>query len=228
MEKQDLLLLHGALGSKDQFQALIPLLETDFEIYTLDFSSHGAMPPENEFGIITFANEVLDELIKWDINRINIFGYSMGGYVATFLAMHTNRVNKAFTLGTKFLWTSDYSDKEVLKLDPDKILQKVPAFAEELQARHQTDWKLLLDRTKQMMLDLGHFNILPINRLQEIDTEICVGIGENDNTVTLGETIEVHSALQKGSLCVLPHTQHPLEKVNPVLLAESIKQYFIR
>ena len=33
MEKQDLLLLHGALGSKDQFQSLIPLLEVDFEIY---------------------------------------------------------------------------------------------------------------------------------------------------------------------------------------------------
>src|ERR1017187_3684255 len=154
MEKQDLLLLHGALGSKSQFQNLIPLLETDFEIYTLDFSGHGDMPPQNEFGIITFANEVLDELAKWDIDKINVFGYSMGGYVATYLALNSNRILKGFTLGTRFLWTPEYAEKETGKLDPDKILEKVPAYAEELMMRHKAmDWEILLDKTKQMMLD---------------------------------------------------------------------------
>jgi esterase/lipase len=227
MEKQDLLLLHGALGSKDQFQNLIPLLEVDFEIYTLDFSGHGTTKPETEFGIITFANEVLDELIKWDIHKINVFGYSMGGYIATFLALHTNRINKAFTLGTKFLWTTEYADKETSKLDPEKILKKVPAFAEELKAKHlHLDWKILLEKTKQMMQDLGRFNVLPINELCNIDTPICVGIGDKDNTVSVEEAYNVYSVLQNSDLCVLPNTVHPLEKVNTLLLAEAIKQYF--
>ena len=133
------------------------------------------MPPKNEFGIITFANEALDELIKWDIDKINVFGYSMGGYVAAFLALHTNRINKAFTLGTKFLWTLEYAERETLKLNPDKILEKAPAFADALQATHsQTDWKTLLEKTKSMMMDLGRFNLLPIEGLHNINTNIYI------------------------------------------------------
>jgi len=227
MEKQDLLLLHGALGSKSQFQSLIPLLELDFEIYTLDFSSHGDMPAENEFGIITFANEVLDELIKWDIDRINIFGYSMGGYVASYLALHTNRINKAFTLGTKFLWTTEYAEKETLKLNPDKIMEKVPAYAEELQARHpHMDWKILLEKTRQMMLELGRTNLLPEDMMHEIQTEICIGLGDRDNTVKVEEAVSVFRSLTNAKLCILPDTPHPLDKVNTTMLADVIKHYF--
>jgi esterase/lipase len=228
MEKQDLLLLHGALGSQTQFQNLIPLLEADFEVYTLDFSSHGEMPPENEFGIITFANEVLDELIRWDIDKINVFGYSMGGYVAMYLALHTNRINKAFTLGTKFLWTEEYVDKESQKLNPDKILEKVPAFAAELQVRHrQVDWKHMLEKTSNMMAELGRNSLLSEDILKEINAEICVGMGDSDNTVKVEEAMAVYKALAHAKLCILPNTQHPFEKVNMTLLAEAIKQYFL-
>lgn len=228
MEKQDLLLLHGALGSRSQFQGLIPLLEPDFEIYTLDFSGHGDMPPQTEFGIITFANEVLDELARWDIDKINVFGYSMGGYIACYLALNSTRIIKAFTLGTKFLWTPEYAAFETRKLNPEKILEKVPAYAEELRLRHRSlDWQLLLEKTSRMMTDLGYFNLLTADRIAEIEKQICIGLGELDNTVDIDETIAVYKSMPNGRLCVLPNTTHPLEKVNPVLLAQAIRQHFI-
>jgi pimeloyl-ACP methyl ester carboxylesterase len=227
MEKQDLLLLHGALGSKNQFDPLVALLENDFEIYTMDFSGHGEAHPAHEFGIITFANEVLDELAKWDIDKINIFGYSMGGYVAAYLGLFTNRINKAYTLGTKFLWTSAYAEKEVQKLIPEKIIAKVPAFAEELQTRHKAnDWKELLNKTRQMMLDLGMFNLMTLDMIRGIKSDLCIGLGDMDNTVTVEETISVYNALPKGSLSFFPKTKHPIEQVNTFLLAESIKEFF--
>lgn len=227
MEKQDLLLLHGALGSKSQFQSLIPLLEEHFEIYTLDFSGHGEMAVGNDFGIITFANEVLYELAKWHIDKINIFGYSMGGYVATYLALHSDRVLKAFTLGTKFLWTPEYAGDETRKLDADKILLKVPAFAEELKIRHQKhDWKHLLDRTSTMMRELGDNNLMTLEALKEVKSEICIGLGDMDNTVGIDETAAVYHAIPASKLSVMPNTQHPFEKVNPALLAENIRQFF--
>jgi pimeloyl-ACP methyl ester carboxylesterase len=227
MEKQDLLLLHGALGSKSQFQPLAEMLEDDFEIYTMDFSSHGNTHPATEFGIITFANEVLDELALWDIDKINIFGYSMGGYVAAYLALFTNRINKAYTLGTKFLWTYDYAEHEVRKLNPEKILEKVPAYAEELKSRHpETDWTDLLAKTKTMMLDLGRFNLLSLDMIRGIKSEFCVGVGDLDNTVSVDETVSVYHALPKGKLSILPNTKHPLEQVDNTLLAASIRQFF--
>jgi pimeloyl-ACP methyl ester carboxylesterase len=228
MEKPDLLFLHGALGAKSQFNPLIPLLENHFEIYTMDFSGHGDGHAVDEFGIIRFANEVLDELARWDIDKINIFGYSMGGYVAAYLALFTNRVQKGFTLGTKFLWTGEYAEKEVLKLNPDKILEKVPAFADELQARHKnTEWKEMLEKTKNMMLDLGRFNLLPLDMLSGIQTRFCIGLGDMDNTVGIDETVSVHHAIPYSNLCIFPQTHHPLEKVNPVILSEALKLFFV-
>ncbi len=228
MEKQDLLLLHGALGAKSQFQNLIPFLEEHFEIYTLDFSAHGEKPPGNDFGIITFANEVLYELAKWDIGKINIFGYSMGGYVATYLALNTDRVMNAFTLGTKFLWTEEYASKETRKLDPEKILQKVPAYAEELKSRHKhLDWKEMLEKTGQVMLELGSNNLLGLDNLKKVNAKLCVGIGDSDNIVSIDEGVSVYHAIPGAKLCVLPNTLHPFEKVNLTLLAEAMKQFFI-
>jgi len=219
--------LHGALGSQSQFQNLIPLLEEHFEIYTLDFSGHGDMPPANDFGIITFANEVLYELAKWHIDKINIFGYSMGGYVATYLALNSDRVIKAFALGTKFLWTPEYAANETRKLNADKILEKVPAYAEELKTRHkQQDWRDLLNKTGQMMHELGAGNLLTIENLRQVKPEICIGVGDMDNTVGIDETVSVFHALPNSKLCVLPNTLHPFEKVNQVLLAENIRQFF--
>ena len=227
MEKQDLLLLHGALGSQSQFQNLIPLLEEHFEIYTLDFSGHGEKSARNDFGIITFANEVLYELAKWHIDKINIFGYSMGGYVATYLALNSDRVIKAFTLGTKFLWTPEYAEKEIQKLDPVKIQEKVPAFAEELKLRHkQLPWEQMLEKTGKMMQDLGTNNLLSLESLKQVNAEICVGIGDSDNTVGIDESVSVYHAIPRSGMCVLPNTLHPLEKVNPILLSESLKQFF--
>jgi pimeloyl-ACP methyl ester carboxylesterase len=227
VEKQDLLLLHGALGSQSQFQNLIPLLEEHFEIYTLDFSGHGDMPVGNDFGIITFANEVLYELAKWHIDKINIFGYSMGGYVATYLALNSDRVIKAFTLGTKFLWTPEYAEKETRKLDPAKIIEKVPSFAEEVRQRHKhLSFEDILSKTSRMMLDLGSNNLLSLDSFKNVNAEICVGIGDSDNTVGIDESVSVYHAIPRSKMCVLPNTLHPFEKVNPILLTESLKQFF--
>ena len=227
MEKQDLLLLHGALGAQSQFQNLIPLLEEHFEIYTLDFSGHGEKAARNDFGIITFANEVLYELAKWHIDKINIFGYSMGGYVATYLAMNSDRVIKAFTLGTKFLWTPEYAEKETKKLDLIKIMEKVPAFADELKQRHkQLSREEILAKTSRMMLDLGNNNLLSLESLKQVNAEICVGIGDSDNTVNIDESVSVYHAIPRSRMCVLPNTLHPFEKINPILLTESLKQFF--
>ena len=88
MKKPDLLLLHGAIATKDQFDSLIPLLEADFDCHTLNFSGHGHEVTDKPFGIAQFAQDVIEWVNNNDHQSINIFGYSMGGYVAMYLAFH--------------------------------------------------------------------------------------------------------------------------------------------
>ena len=80
--KEQLLLLHGALGSTAPFDSIIKPLENTYEVYTLNFDGHGGEPIPEHFSIDLFTNNVIDFLNTKAIDNITVFGYSMGGYVA--------------------------------------------------------------------------------------------------------------------------------------------------
>ena len=65
-----LLLLHGAVGSKDQLQPLADLLKNDFNIHTFNFSGHGGKPfTEEQFSIRAFAAELNEYLLTQQIQH---------------------------------------------------------------------------------------------------------------------------------------------------------------
>ena len=66
----------------------------------MNFSGHGGRPiPKEHFSIEMFAGDVIKFMDSAGIDSINIFGYSMGGYTAVYLARHhPERVKKIFRL----------------------------------------------------------------------------------------------------------------------------------
>jgi pimeloyl-ACP methyl ester carboxylesterase len=226
---QHLLLLHGALGAADQLQPLKAALSNNYHVHTLSFKGHGGMDDIATFSIQAFAEQVLHYLDQHAIDKVNIFGYSMGGYVALYLAhQHPERIQKIFTLATKFLWTPAVAQQEIKMLDAEKIAEKLPAFAQTLEKRHAPlDWKKLLKKTADMMIGLGDHTPLTDAVLEQLELPVLVGIGDKDNMVTLEETIQVYRKLKNANLLVLPKTQHPIEKVNLEKLADAISSYFI-
>ena len=126
---KNLLVLHGAIGSKSQFDSIASLLDNQFDIHLLNFSGHGGEAFKENFNISQFADDVLTYLKLNKIASIDIFGYSMGGYVALYLAKnHPEKVGKIITLGTKLSWTPDIAAKETKMLVADKIEEKIPAI----------------------------------------------------------------------------------------------------
>lgn len=223
-----LLLLHGAIGAKDQLQPLAEELKNNFEIHSINFSGHGGAAMPNTFSIKIFANDVLNYLKENNIEKINIFGYSMGGYVALYLAKHhPNKVEKIFTLATKFEWTPDIAQKEIKMLDADKIAEKIPAFEKTLEKRHQpNDWKVLLQKTSDMMIALGNNNTLRLSDLANIIIPVTISVGDDDNMVTLSETKDVCRNLKNGRLIILSDTLHPIEKIDVSNLGKELIHFF--
>ena len=226
---QQLLLLHGAIGSSEQFDTLLPLLKGQFDVSALDFSGHGGRAiPAREFSISLFAQDVLNWLNENKVQTIDIFGYSMGGYVALYLAKHyPERVGKVFTLATKFDWNPEGAAKEAAMLNPEKIAEKVPAFAKTLEQKHgEKNWKAVLSKTAAMMIALGDLPALSLDDLSGIQHSVRVSVGDKDAMVSQEETIAVCNQLKNGQLLVLPQTQHPFEKVDPEVIAKEISLYF--
>lgn len=222
-----LLLLHGAIGAADQFQPIATALEKDYNIHTLNFSGHGGADMADVFSIDRFAEDIARYIEENKLEKVSIFGYSMGGYVALHLAKHRPElVNRVVTLATKFHWDEATAVKEVGMLNAEVIEQKIPKFAETLQNRHYpNNWKTVLGKTADMLHAMGQDNPLKIEEYAAINIPVLVLLGDRDKMITLEETVAVYKALPNAQMGILPNTPHPIEAVNKDALCFMIQQF---
>ena len=224
---KNIILLHGAIGSKEQLEPLATeLKQQGYHVFTLNFSGHGQTPFQANFGIEQFALE-LEQFIKTNhLEKPTVFGYSMGGYVALYLAkQQSTLLGNIITLGTKFEWSPEIAQKEIKMLDSKTIIEKVPKFAETLKQRHGNDWEFLLQKTAEMMLNLGNKNALSLTDFTTIENKVLIGLADKDTMVSLEETTSVYKQLKDGAMYMLPNTKHPIETVNVGLLTNIIVQF---
>jgi pimeloyl-ACP methyl ester carboxylesterase len=226
---KDLLFLHGALGAKTQLTALAELLKDDFNIHTLNFDGHGDRPTDQPFSIDLFAQNLSDHLDEQNLSGISVFGYSMGGYVALKLALlQPFRFERIITLGTKFKWNPEEAVKESKMLNPVKIEEKVPAFAKYLSNLHTAqDWKINMDKTAQMMLDLGNGRAMDDEQFSRIKTKCFIGVGDNDAMVTREETEHAARTIPRAEFYMLENTIHPIDKIDMNRLAQTIREMIL-
>jgi pimeloyl-ACP methyl ester carboxylesterase len=224
---QPIIFLHGAIGAEDQLQPLRDhFSKNNFATYSFSFSGHGKIPFRDKFGIEQFSDELKKFILENALEKPHIFGYSMGGYVALYLAAKDPELfGTVITLGTKFNWSKETAEKEIKMLDPKAIEEKVPRFATALQQRHGEEWKLLLQRTSEMMLSLGNDNLLSETAVKQITTPVIIGLADHDNMVTFEETVNVYRQLQNASFFVLANTRHPIETVDAAMLYNVVSRF---
>lgn len=226
----DLLLLHGALGASGQLEPLASVMTASARVHRLDFEGHGSEPARDRpFRASHFVENVIAYLDRSGIERVNVFGYSMGGYVALCLAgSRPGRVAGIATLGTKFRWDHATAAREASRLNPEKIREKVPRFAEALEARHQSagGWESVLARTAEFLEDLGANPPLTDEVLAQVPQPVLVMVGDRDATVSVDESRGVVRSLPAGRLTVLPDTPHPIEQVPPARILPYLRDFF--
>ncbi|MBN2060318.1 MAG: alpha/beta hydrolase [Deltaproteobacteria bacterium] len=227
--KEQLLLLHGALGAGIQFETLTPYLENRFDVHAPDFEGHGRSEVKDRpFSMKNFSENVLEYMDANGIKQADIFGHSLGGHVGLYMAaFFTERINGVFTLGTKFLWTPEIAEKENALLDPDKIREKVPHYAGMLEERHvASGWEVLLGKAKDFHNFLAVNNPLRDEDIEKIEKKVRICLGDRDKMVTIEESLRIYHLLKDGEFQILPRTPHPLEKVPLEFLSNSICDFF--
>lgn len=222
-----LILLHGALGSESLLKPLARELAADYEVHSLNLSGHGNAPFNTEgFGIDIFAEELLAFIESKQLHKPLIFGYSMGGYVALYLeATRPNTFEHIITLGSKFRWNPEVSQKEASRLKPEIIEEKVPVFANMLLDRHGDQWKDLLHATAAMMTGLGATPLLDSSTLASIQTTVTIMRGDQDNMVSEEESRVAAANIPRAVFLELKETPHPIEKVDSDLLTSQLRSY---
>lgn len=225
--KKTLILLHGALGSSKQFKELKSVLSNDFDVHTLNFDGHGGKTLDVDYSIDRFSDNLLAYLEVSKISQAQIFGYSMGGYVALKAALKKpEAIGKIITLGTKFDWTEEAAAQEVKMLNPEKVEDKIPVFAEKLKSEHAPqDWKVVMTKTAEMMINMGNGARLMDDDFTKIQHEVKLGWASLDHMVTREETEKTAQLLPNANMEVIEGAKHLLESVDVEVLVNFIKDF---
>lgn len=223
-----LLCLHGALATHHQFDLLFPHLTDTFTFHSLDFEGHGTIP----FSARTLRPEhLVENVIAYldtnDLARVNLFGYSLGGYVACMVTKeHPERVERVVTLGTRYLWDAPTLERELRMADPATMQAKVPRFVEALAQQHlASGWEAVVAQTQNLLRANYETNGLTGEYLATITQPVRVMVGDRDSTAGVAESLAAYQSLPNGQFEVLPSTPHPFQKVNMARLAISLKEF---
>lgn len=90
-----LIILHGLLGSLDNWVPVAQKLAAHFQVFLVDLRNHGQSPHAEEFGYDEMAADVRQFLTELRLEAAHVLGHSMGGKVAMrFAQLHPDKVNK--------------------------------------------------------------------------------------------------------------------------------------
>jgi len=220
---KQLVLIHGALGSGEEFNQLLPFLENHFHVHIYEIPGHGAKSEAiHDFNIDAITRDLKNYLST--IGNSYIFGFSLGGYLAIHLSLtYPQHILGIVTLGTKFNWSPEIADHEKKSLNSSFLEQKVPPFFEYLQQLHGEHLDRLFTATAEFMTDLGAHPKLTDRTVRNVNIPIQITRGGKDRMVTPEESLVISKALKKGSYFEIPSFIHPLGFLKKKHVAEHIR-----
>jgi pimeloyl-ACP methyl ester carboxylesterase len=218
------ILLHGALASARQFDTLLSMLP-DREKYTaINLPGHGGRPLDGPFSLSSWADDILAFMDQKGVDKARFWGYSMGGYVALYMAWkHPDRVEHVTMLNTKLDWSVETSTYMMKMVNPDKIRMKVPALAEHLAVIHApVDWSEVALKTADFMASLGAGAGIPPEIWPSIACPIRILLSENDQVVAYAETAEAVVKMPQADFSRVPNSGHGWDQID---LGELVKLF---
>lgn len=223
----NILLLHGALGTKRQLANLADSLD-HATCRSITFTGHGesGIPPQG-LSFELFLRDI-DLALEKVGGPVHLVGYSMGGYVALlWAAAHPQRVASVCAIGSKLVWTPEGLQKELKRMDPTAMEEKVPEFAMGLAATHGMDrWKQLVTATAAEMTRLAEKPMLTDEVLAKIDCPVLLAVGDQDTTAIPEDMLAVSRKLKDAGVLVIPRTRHPFEDIDLDLLITQLSRFW--
>jgi esterase len=82
-----LIILHGLLGSLNNWHSLAGKLSEHFCVYTVDQRNHGGSPHSDVFTYSAMTDDLEEFMVSGEIQRAHFLGHSMGGKTAMHMAL---------------------------------------------------------------------------------------------------------------------------------------------
>lgn len=226
--QENLLLLPGLLGTiGDEWRSFIDPLSQRYRLILVDLRGHGRSENNN---LLLSPEQMVEDLIglleHLAVEYVHVAGYSLGGYLGLMLLLYRPRLVKTLLMhATKFYWTEQGAAEMKRQLNPERIAERAPSYAERLSAGHGAiRWRPLVRQAADLVVYVS-LNPLGEAAASRAQAPVLVSVGDHDEIVPVQEAFRLSRAFESGSLLVLPNTQHAFRSLNPALLLPVMEQF---
>lgn len=214
-----LLLLHGAFLTVESWGKLVPELARSRQVIAVELQGHGhTADVDRPLSFPQMADDVAALLREIQLERVDVYGYSMGGTVGLALAArHAGLVRKLIVHGSIY-------NKEGWEPEAFRQFSALPADFAPPPLREPYDrvapdanrWPVLVAKLKQMETS---FEGLPERDLKAIAAETLVIMGDREG-LRPEQAVAMYRLIPKAQLAIVPGADHFLLFTRPdVVLA---------
>ena len=180
-----IVMLHGANGRGQAIRSLVDAL-APLEVHAPDMLGHGGRELPERLSIAEMAADVVGYMDRKGIRRAVAGGYSVGGYVALYVARHyPERVTGVVTLATKWVFDEATVAHLTHLADPERLSRPGNPRAAQLEASHRPqDWRRVTEANRQLFRDLGAHPPLSEEDLRASASLVIAGlVAEGETTI---------------------------------------------
>lgn len=225
---EPLLMLHGGLGSMNELRPILPYLEKDYQLISLDLRGHG----RSCLGVLPltyqqYQHDVQMLLRHLQIEQYSIFGFSDGGIVGYRLAAQdAGNVSRLITLGAQWrVNLEDPSMKWLSSLTPEFWRTRFPDDVLHYeQSNPEPDFAQLVDAAKNAWFDCA-VSGYPNHRVENISCPTLIMRGDNDFIFSLDEALLLNKKLTRSSFANIPDTAHASHQEAPEIVGSMINRF---
>jgi pimeloyl-ACP methyl ester carboxylesterase len=226
-----LVLLHGASSSGEaDFATQLPVLAGAFRCHVPDARGHGGTrwDAAGGFRYEWLVDDLLAFVDELGLATFHLLGFSMGGATALgFAARFPERLRTLVLVGI----TPEREPRASVArrlFDPDRIERHDPAWAAELNARHDPvqgpgAWQRLLPALAR---DVAAQDLLTPGELARIDCPVLVAVGDRDPFVPVDQAWRLKRQLHDARLFVAPDCGHEVLLRRPALSIEALAGFY--
>ena len=200
-QKQNLLLIHGLMGSSTSFTDLVPFLEEEFRVTSIDLPGHGDSNLETEFSIDKISNIVIEFMEQNFSEPILVIGYSLGGTIANDINYKSpNLISKCILVDP---WFSNNASTDLLLFKALSIFEK----------NAKKSWKTDLDAYNHSSrtngnLDQNQISLIATNKFKyNINIWDYTSIQKETVIVNKGKNTEIPTLIIKPSSSLIKLSQ---------------------
>ena len=226
-----LLLLHGGIGSIEDFNVVLPSLASRFRLIGIDSRGHGRSTLGTQrLTYLRLEQDVIGVLRHLGIDRTAILGFSDGGIVGyRVMSSEVVTVSKLATIGAPCELKPDDPVRAIYaKVTGQSWREKFPASFESYQRlNREPDFDRLIVSAVQMWLD-STTSGYPAETVDRLKGDVLILRGDDDHLFPRQAAVDLANRIGRSAFANIPFAGHVAHEAQPEIVLHVIDEFLRR